>query len=95
MAGTLPYPLLPAFVLQLPEQGRTFEQLPWRSEPIALDEGSHLSYAIQWMLFAVILGIGYIQYVRWIELRERRIAAAGDSSVATGGDAGDSVNESS
>lgn len=75
IATQMPYPILPAFVLQLPEEGRTMDQLPWRQFPFELSEGNHLSYAIQWFLFAAILGFGYIQYVRWHELRERRIVA--------------------
>lgn len=71
----MPYELLPVFILQLPDAGQGFEDYPQRSEPIALDEGSHFSYAIQWFMFAVIFGIGYIQYVRWQEERNARLAA--------------------
>ncbi len=53
-----PYPLLPFYVEQSPEQGAP--DLPWRSEDLALDEGPHLSYAIQWFSFATILVVGYI-----------------------------------
>lgn len=88
IADQMPYAILPAFVLQLPEEGRTIDQLPYRAIPFELSEGNHLSYAIQWVLFAVILGLGYIQYVRWHEMRERRaaeeLAAAGQAGVAEG-----------
>jgi hypothetical protein len=70
----MPYELLPVFILQLPEEGRTINDLPMREEPLMLDEGSHFSYAIQWFMFAVILGGGYIFFVRSAELREQRIA---------------------
>jgi surfeit locus 1 family protein len=74
----MPYELLPVFIMQLPDAGLTasqaFEQYPYRTEPIALDEGSHFSYAIQWFMFAAILGIGYIQWVRWQEERTSRLA---------------------
>lgn len=70
----MPYELLPVFILQLPEEGRTINNLPMREEPITLDEGSHFSYAIQWFMFGVILGVGYIIFVRTQELREQRIA---------------------
>jgi len=69
----MPYELLPFFLLQLPEEGRTFETLPYREEPIQLTEGSHLSYALQWFTFALILGFGYIQFVRLQDRRAERI----------------------
>src|SRR4051812_19032485 len=37
----MPYKLQPAFILQLPEEGRKASQLPVRSEPLTLDEGEH------------------------------------------------------
>jgi hypothetical protein len=70
----MPYELLPVFILQLPEEGRSFNDLPLREEPLVLDEGSHFSYAIQWFMFALILGVGYIFFIRTQELREQRIA---------------------
>ena len=69
----MPYELLPVFILQLPEEGRDVNALPYRTEPDRLTEGSHLSYAIQWFMFAVILGFGYIQYVAFQERRALRI----------------------
>lgn len=68
------YELLPVFILQLPEEGRNANDLPLREEPLVLDEGSHLSYAIQWFMFALILGVGYIFFIQTQELREQRIA---------------------
>ena len=41
-------------------------------EPIAepsLDEGPHLSYAVQWFLFSVLVAIGWVLAVR----RSRRV----------------------
>lgn len=67
----IPYPLEPAWVQQLPEAGRQPDRLPVREEPMALDEGNHLSYAVQWFSFAVIAGFGYIMFVRF---RERQAA---------------------
>lgn len=83
----MPYELLPVFILQLPEEGRTINDLPMREEPLMLDEGSHFSYAIQWFMFAVILGGGYIFFVRSAELREQRIAGTlqEDASKETNG----------
>jgi surfeit locus 1 family protein len=88
----MPYELLPVFILQLPEEGRTINDLPMREEPLVLDEGSHFSYAIQWFMFALILGVGYIFFVRTQELREQHITgtlqtgateADGETDVAT------------
>ena len=60
----MPYQLEGAYLEQLPEEGRTYNDLPIRTEPLALDEGNHLSYAIQWFTFAAVLGFGYIMLVR-------------------------------
>lgn len=62
--GQMPYQLEPGYLEQMPEEGRAYDALPIRSEPLALDEGNHLSYAIQWFTFALVLGFGYIMLVR-------------------------------
>ena len=62
--GQMPYQLEASYLEQLPEEGRAYDALPMRSEPLALDEGNHLSYAIQWFTFAAVLGFGYIMLVR-------------------------------
>jgi surfeit locus 1 family protein len=46
----LPYPLLPIYILQSPDS--SLSRFPRRLEPPPVDEGPHLSYAIQWFLFA-------------------------------------------
>lgn len=71
----MPYTLAPVFIYQLPEEGRPANALPYRTEPMALDEGSHFSYAIQWFMFAIILGGGYFFFINHMESREQRIAA--------------------
>lgn len=68
----MPYELLPVFVSQLPEPGRAYDALPYREVPFELSEGNHFSYAIQWFTFALILGIGYIQYMLFDERRRQR-----------------------
>jgi surfeit locus 1 family protein len=68
----MPYTLEPALIEQLPEENRAYDKLPIRQEPTPLDEGNHLSYAVQWFMFALILGIGYIFFVRWQEMRASR-----------------------
>jgi len=47
----LPYPIHSYVILQLPDS--TLPKLPRRDEAPALDDGPHLSYAVQWFGFAV------------------------------------------
>ncbi len=55
--------LLPVYVQEAPDPFWT--GLPYRSVTLPdLSDGPHLSYAIQWFLFATILGIGYPFLVR-------------------------------
>jgi surfeit locus 1 family protein len=57
----MPYELLPFYVIQAPDGN---EQLPYRALPeIDLSDGPHLSYAIQWFIFSIGLGIGYLALV--------------------------------
>lgn len=73
----MPYQLLPFFIEQLPEPGRNSAQMPLRQIPedvqMISDEGSHFSYAIQWFTFALMFGVGYPFFIRWQEMREKRI----------------------
>jgi surfeit locus 1 family protein len=63
IASQIPYPLLPVYIQQAPDPAST--TLPYRSLPVLeLTEGPHLGYAIQWFIFAAILGFGYPIYVR-------------------------------
>jgi cytochrome oxidase assembly protein ShyY1 len=59
IAKQLPYPILPAYVQlqtqQPPQPGPQPTTLP---EPV-LDDGPHLSYAIQWFIFTTIAIVGY------------------------------------
>jgi surfeit locus 1 family protein len=61
----VPYPLLPIFVKQSPrlpqgpDENAAADTPPLREEDIELSEGSHLSYALQWFSFALILVIVY------------------------------------
>ncbi len=83
----MPYELLPVFILQLPEADRLYTTLPFREEPLRLDEGSHFSYALQWFMFAVILGVGYLFFIQTQEMRERRLADERLTAQAQPGDA--------
>jgi len=59
----MPYPLLPVYVVQSPPpNGDTAP--PFHAERIIdLSDGPHLSYAIQWIFFALLLGGGYLVLV--------------------------------
>jgi surfeit locus 1 family protein len=64
----MPYTLMPVYLQWLPE-GPDLE-LPYRAErEIDLSEGSHLGYAIQWFLFATVLGVGYLALILQREKR--------------------------
>ncbi len=54
----VPYPLLPVWVEQAAVPGRA--ALPIPDPTLALDDGPHLGYAIQWWGFAAILLAGYL-----------------------------------
>jgi surfeit locus 1 family protein len=71
----MPYELLAVYLRQSPAGGG--DSLPYREAPaVDLSEGPHLGYAIQWFLFAAILGVGYIGYVA----RQRPSSSAGGKS---------------
>jgi surfeit locus 1 family protein len=59
----MPYHLLPVYLQQAP--GEAEDTLPpYRMALDAgLSEGNHLSYAIQWFIFATILLVGYVYFV--------------------------------
>jgi surfeit locus 1 family protein len=57
-----PYPLLPVFMEQARTEGAF--ALPRPDPDIALDEGPHLFYAIQWFAFALIASLGYVLLLR-------------------------------
>jgi len=52
---------------------------------LELSEGSHMGYAIQWFLFAIILGVGYPFFIRKTEkdsAREKRKTGRDEKAVA-------------
>jgi surfeit locus 1 family protein len=60
----LPYELLPVYIQQAPLSGAE-PALPFKAAlDVDLSEGNHLSYAIQWFIFATILGISYVHVVK-------------------------------
>jgi len=63
LAGQSSYSLLPVYLQRQPSDQ---ENLPPIAQPLNLElsEGSHLGYAGQWFLFALILGLGYPFFVK-------------------------------
>lgn len=60
----IPYPLLPVYILQSPPPGGS-DTPPLRAEPeFDLSDGPHLGYALMWFSFSLILGGGYLNYIR-------------------------------
>lgn len=67
MAQRLPYRLLPIYLYQTDDDGQT---PPLREQPeVDLSEGPHLSYALQWFAFALMLGVGYLFFVHRAETK--------------------------
>lgn len=66
IARAIPYPVSPVYVVatepaatnESAEATQAGQSRPRRLEPPPLDEGPHLSYAIQWFSFAVIAVVG-------------------------------------
>jgi len=79
LQSQLPYPLLPVYLQPLaPETPPSTP--PYLSDPeIDLSEGPHKGYAVQWFLFAVMFGLGYLYY-----LSERAAAVADEGGAAAG-----------
>ncbi|MEO5510642.1 MAG: SURF1 family cytochrome oxidase biogenesis protein, partial [Longimicrobiales bacterium] len=67
LRAQFPYPLAPFLVQLLPASGGF--TIPRALDPPTLDEGPHLSYALQWFSFAVIAIVGWITYL----LRNRAV----------------------
>lgn len=62
--------LLPIYIQQAPDPHR--QRMPVRNLPeLDLTEGPHLGYAIQWFIFAGLLGLGYPFYLRRELAREK------------------------
>ncbi|MCA9875818.1 MAG: SURF1 family protein [Anaerolineales bacterium] len=59
----MPYELLPVYVVQSPPPEGDTEPPFHAAREVDLSEGPHLSYAIQWILFALVLGGGYVVFV--------------------------------
>jgi surfeit locus 1 family protein len=62
LASALPYPIAAGYLVVTSPSGAPRDSAPVRLEVPALDEGPHLSYAIQWFFFAAVavVGAGYV-----------------------------------
>lgn len=60
----IPYPIAPYYVVLIGKGRETPPNVPPRLEVPPLDEGPHLSYAIQWFSFAAISIIGMTIFMR-------------------------------
>lgn len=58
LRARIPYPLIDVYILQSPDSG--LPRYPRRLEPHPLNDGPHLSYAVQWFAFAAIAVVGGI-----------------------------------
>jgi surfeit locus 1 family protein len=76
LRAQFPYALAP-FIVQVLPGGDAKTTIPRPLDPPALDEGPHLSYALQWFSFAVIAIVGWITFV----LRNRSARGAGPRIV--------------
>jgi surfeit locus 1 family protein len=69
IGAQLPYPLLPVYIQQAPDPDPD-TVLPYAGlPPLDLSDGSHLGYAGQWFMFAIVFAVGYLVFVRH-QLRE-------------------------
>ena len=58
----LPYPVRGLAILQRPDS--LLPAFPRRIEPAPLDDGTHLSYAVQWFGFALVAAVGGVLVTR-------------------------------
>ena len=88
LAEQLPGPVLPVYVDLLaaaPEQG----ELPLPVPDPELSEGSHLSYMVQWWIFAVCVVVGWVLAVRRSIRQHRRDLDRASSGSAASAPVGD------
>lgn len=71
-------PLIPAVLQIVPDDTRSTSQidLPLPVPLPALDEGPHLSYAVQWFIFSTIGVVGYLLFLRK-HARDRQVEVPG------------------
>lgn len=72
-----PYPLLPFYVIAAPPNGEVTRLPVPIPKEVDLSEGPHLSYAVQWFIFSLGLGIGYVLFVNRSLTQAQSSAAQG------------------
>jgi surfeit locus 1 family protein len=86
IAEQLPYPVLPAYVELVAAPGQDTLRPP-RPLPLPeLDEGPHLSYAIQWFIFTICAAVGWLAVVRRQQREDQRpVSPASPSGTSPSG----------
>jgi surfeit locus 1 family protein len=64
LAGQLPGPVVPMYVELVSSTPAETGPFPEPVEVPELDEGPHLSYAVQWFIFSVCVAVGWVLAVR-------------------------------
>jgi surfeit locus 1 family protein len=77
LRARLPYPISPVYIRQLPDS--TLPRFPRRLEPLSLDDGPHLSYAIQWFSFSVMALVFGVVLARQKRERDGQKSVSGNS----------------
>ena len=81
LGARMPYRIAPVYIRQSPDTA--LPPFPRRLEPLPIDYGPHLSYAIQWFAFAIMAVVFGI--VIWRQKREREEQATRtDPSLRSG-----------
>lgn len=89
LRGQLPYRIEPVYLRLLAQRPPNSLALPMPVPLPALDEGPHLSYAVQWFIFGSIAVVGYgVLAARELRDRARRGASERASDARRGASAG-------
>lgn len=64
LAGEMAYRLAPFFIKEAPPIDGSVQLPILVPKEVDLSEGPHLNYAMQWFIFSLGLGIGYVVFVR-------------------------------
>jgi cytochrome oxidase assembly protein ShyY1 len=92
LAAQLPAPVAPVYLDLIDSRPELGPADPLPVPPPALDEGPHLSYAVQWFIFATCVLIGWVLAVRRsLRSRQRAITAAADERATPDSDPPDGV----
>jgi len=83
LAAQFDGPLVPMYLDLIESSPAEVEGLPAPVIAPDLSEGNHLSYAVQWFIFSIALGVGWVLAVRRSIANHRRDRAAADTDVNT------------